>query len=559
MSFSWLKPKSYSAGYPRCMVGKPLLIATSALASLGDAMFGYSAGVIASNQVQPSFIARMFHKNVTIEQIQAGDTGVDPYLVAIMVSCLNITALLSSFAAAYICDVMGRRMSVRIGAAIYLVSAFIQIFTPSLGVLIFGRSLQGIAVGILSMTVPILQCEIAPGAERGLFVAIEYTCLNVGYALSAWVGYAFYFAMPSEIAWRGPYIVQAALAALLLAWTFWLPETPRWLIKNGFVHEGLTTLADLHAGGDPTNPAVLANFREIEETIEREDALGQATWGELFKQYPRRALVGITCQLFAQFNGINAILYYLPENLNRAGFSVSRALLFAGICAIVYCSGTVPTMAWIDRLGRRKFLLVGSVGLALALAVVGGLQFFADSLPIDSSKLPGAAGGIFAAVCLYLFVFGATWGPTPWLLGAEIFPLRARAKGMALSTVSNWLCNFIIAFITPPLFAVLRGGYYFVLLGFCLLSGVVVYIFYPETAHLTLEQLGSAFGDDPAPMIHSEGSFASEETMRGTDEEKNLASSEHVEVADRQHAATNITARNNTVELDSVYSGTIGA
>jgi Sugar (and other) transporter len=88
-----------------------------------------------------------------------------------------------------------------------------------------------------------------------------------------------------------------------------------------------------------------------------------------------------------------------------------------------------------------------------------------------------------------------SWGPTPWLLGAEIFPLRARAKGMALSTVSNWTSNFVIAFITPPLFKAISGGYYFVLLGFCIISGIVVFFLYPETAHVTLEQLSQVFGD----------------------------------------------------------------
>ncbi|KZV69207.1 general substrate transporter [Peniophora sp. CONT] len=502
--FDKLAPTSYKKHYPRWMVGKPLLYMSSALASLGDAMFGYAAGVIAANHVQPSFLHRMYGVDVTLEQVQAGETGVNEYLVAIVVSCLNITALLASFGAAYMCDVLGRRMSVRVGAVIYLISAFLQIFAPNLAVLILGRSIQGLAVGILSMTVPILQCEIAPGEERGLFVAIEYTCLNAGYALSAWVGYGFFQLMPAEIAWRGPYIVQAVLAAVLFVWTYLLPETPRWLIKNGFIDEGIGALADLHGTGDITDPAIQDSAQEIEDAIVAESTTGEASWMQLFTQYPRRAVVGITCQLFAQFNGINAILYYLPENLNRAGFSVSRALLYSGACALIYCAGTTPTMAYIDKLGRRTFLLVGSVGLSAALALLGGLQFYVNSLSPDSPQLVGAADGIFAAVCIYLFIYGATWGPTPWLLGAEIFPLRARAKGMALSTVSNWICNFIIAFITPPLFAILSGGYYFVLLGSCVASGITVWFLYPETAFLSLEQLGSAFGDDPKPASEEE-------------------------------------------------------
>ncbi|KAA1466086.1 general substrate transporter [Dentipellis sp. KUC8613] len=487
------KPTSYTSRYPRWMVGKPLLIASSALASLGDAMFGYSQGSIAANQVQPSFINRMFGKHITMAQIQDNDTGVDPFVLAITVSCLNITALFAALLSAYICDALGRRMSVRIGAIFYLVASFFQIFAPNLAVLIVGRSIQGIGVGMLSMTVPILQCEIAPGHARGLFVSIEYLCLNAGYALSAWVGYGFFFAMPSEIAWRGPYIVQAALAFVLLSWTFFLPETPRWLIKNGFQKEGLAVLADLHGTGDISDPAIQSSYLEIVAAIQYEEALGQASWMQLLKSYPRRSVVGITCQLFAQFNGINAILYYLPENFTRAGFSVAQALLYSGAAALLYCAGTIPTMLGIDKWGRRPFLLFGSAALAASLAVIGGLQFHSSDLP-PWERMP-TANGIFAALCIYLFIYGATWGPAPWLLGAEIFPLRARAKGMAMSTITNWISNFIIAFITPPLFSAIDGGYYFVLLGFCIISGIFVYLVYPETAFVTLEQLGSVIGD----------------------------------------------------------------
>ncbi|KAI0303199.1 general substrate transporter [Russula brevipes] len=432
-------------------------------------MFGYSQGIIAANQVQPSFIKRMFGKDVTMHQIQANDTGVNPFMIAITVSCFNVTALFSAIGSAYICDTFGRRMSVRIGAVIYFISAFIQIFAPNLAVLITGRSIQGIAVGMLSMTVPILQCEIAPGHARGLFASIEYFCLNVGVAVSAWVGYSFFFAVPNEISWRGPYIIQAVLALVLFTWTIFLPETPRWLIKNGFPMEGLRTLADLHGKGDISDPAIQASYAEIMAALDHE-------------------------KLFAQLNGINAILYFLPENLGRAGFTIPQALLYSGVCAVVYCAGTIPTMFLIDKWGRRIFLLAGSSCLTVALAVIGGLQYHSDSLPFGDARV-STADGVFVAVCAYLFFYGATWGPTPWLLGAEIFPLRARAKGMALSTVSNWLSNFVIAFASTPLFDVISGGYYFILLGSCIISGIVVFFAYPETAHVTLEQLSQVFGD----------------------------------------------------------------
>ena len=123
------------------------------------------------------------------------------------------------------------------------------------------------------------------------------------------------------------------------------------------------------------------------------------------------------------------------------------------------------------------------------------------------SRLSPSSRGLHLLVRFRFYVSGSrslvqtpsyslfSWGPIPWLLGAEIFPLRARAKGMALSTSTNWICNFIIAFITPPLFSALGGGYYFLLLGFTAISGIFVWFVYPETAGKTLEDLGEVFGD----------------------------------------------------------------
>ena len=307
-------------------------------------------------------------------------------------ACLNITAFIAALAAAYTCDVLGRRMSLRIGGIIYFVAAIIQIFSPNLASLIVGRSLQGLAVGILSMTVPIIQCEIAPGHARGFFISIEYICLNAGYALSSWVGYAFFFALPHEISWKGPYIIQASMALFLFVWSFVIPETPRFLIAHGFLNEGLRVLADLHADGNIDDEHVCATYKEILEAVELERAMGEASWSQVFRQYTRRTIMGLTCQLFAQFNGINAILYFLPENLLRAGFTVESSLLYAAGVSLLFCVGTLPAMFGIDKFGRRPFLIIGAFGLAAALAVVGGLQFYIDSLPTGDVRMPGAHG-----------------------------------------------------------------------------------------------------------------------------------------------------------------------
>ncbi|KAJ8091679.1 hypothetical protein PM082_020914 [Marasmius tenuissimus] len=138
------KPTRYSVLYPRSMAGKPLLYFSCILAALGDALFGYSQGITAAFHVQPSFLHRMYHKDLSVEEIQRGATVINPFLIAITIACLDITALFGSFGAAYLNDSLGRRMSIRLGACIYFVSAFVQMFAQNLPWLIAGRSFQGI-------------------------------------------------------------------------------------------------------------------------------------------------------------------------------------------------------------------------------------------------------------------------------------------------------------------------------------------------------------------------------------------------------------------------------
>ncbi|KAJ7108571.1 hypothetical protein C8R44DRAFT_636140 [Mycena epipterygia] len=494
-----MRPSTYTVRYSRTWTGKPLLYISGAMASLGDALFGYSQGVTAGFQIQPNFIHRMYGKEVTFEDVQMRETGVSPLLPAIMVACLNITALFAALGSAYISDYLGRRISIRIGAFIYLIASIIQMFSTNLTTLIIGRSIQGFGTGILSTAVPIFQCEIAPANARGMFIALESLWMNAGYCVSSWIGYAFFFDVRNEDSWRGPYSVQALISLILFLWTFYLPETPRWLIQNGFKTEGLWTLADLHAAGDVTDERVNHTYYEIVDTIELEERNGvTAPWGDLFKEYTRRTIIGWTAQMFAQLNGINALLHFLPETFCHAGFSVTNALFYSSICSLFYLAGTIPAILWVDKVGRRRFLLFGSAGLAASLAVVGSLKLYIERWPENISVI-GGAYGVVVGMSFYLFFFASTWGPIPWLLSAELFPLKVRAKGMAITTVSDWLFEFLVAFWTPPLFEIMRGAYYFLLVGFCIISGFVVWLVYVETGHQTLEEIGGMFGDETAP------------------------------------------------------------
>lgn len=205
-------------------------------------------------------------------------TGVNSSITGISVACLQASAAVGALIAGRLGDIVGRKKCVRLGGFIYFFSAFIQMFAPGFGTFLAGRTIQGLGVGFLSMTVPIIQTEIAAPHRRGLMVGIEYTFSIAGYMLSCWVDYGFNFLLPSEMSWRGPFIVQIVLSFILLAMSFFLPETPRWLAKNGFMEESLQTVADLHSNGDTNAQHVQHVFLEIQEAVIYETNLGKSSW-----------------------------------------------------------------------------------------------------------------------------------------------------------------------------------------------------------------------------------------------------------------------------------------
>ncbi|KAK6222276.1 hypothetical protein LQW54_000976 [Pestalotiopsis sp. IQ-011] len=478
-----LKPSKVAARYP--IKGSLLLYATCGFGSLGDALFGYNSGIMSGLLVNPVFVKRFFSD---FGGANGSTAEVSPSITGISVACLQASAAVGSLIAGRLGDMIGRKRTVRLGGLIYFFSAFIQIFAPDFATFVAGRTIQGIGVGFLSMTVPIIQTEIAAPHARGMMVGIEYTCLIAGYMLSCWVDYGFHFMLPDPMSWQGPFIIQIILSAILVLMSFFLPETPRWLAKNGFMQESLQTVADLHSNGDTEARHVQDVFLEIQEAVVYEAELGKSSWTEMFTRYRKRTIVGVTVQMFAQLNGINIISFYLPSTLASAGFDDEKSLLYTAANALPYTAATIVTWWLADRWGRKPLLISGGIAMAVLLGIV--CAFTEASLAITTK-----ANGQYAFVMLYNIVYGFTWGPMPWLLPAEIFPLRARSKGMALATTSNWVFNFIIGMVSPDAFAGIHGYFYLVIAGFCLFSAGLAHFYYVETANHTLEEIAIAFGD----------------------------------------------------------------
>ncbi|KAL3477566.1 putative MFS sugar transporter [Aspergillus californicus] len=506
---SWLekklRPTKISARYP--FKGAPLLFATCAFGSLGDGLFGYNSGIMSGLLVNPVFVSRFFKD---FGGADGTTDAVDPSITGISVACLQASAAIGALIAGRLGDLIGRKKCVRLGGFIYFFSTFIQMFAPGFATFVAGRTIQGVGVGFLSMTVPIIQTEIAAPHRRGLMVGIEYSFVIGGYMLSCWVDYGFNFMLPQHLSWQGPFIIQIVLSFILLVMSFFLPETPRWLAKNGFMKESLQTVADLHSNGDTEAEHVKQVFQDIQEAVIYESKLGKSTWTEMFTRYRKRTIIGITVQMFAQLNGINIISFYLPSTLAKAGFDNRKSLLYTAANALPYTAATVVTWWLADKWGRKPLLITGGIGMTILLGIV--CAFTQADLPITTK-----ANGQYAFVMLYNVMYGFTWGPMPWLLPAEIFPLRGRSKGMALATMSNWIFNFIIGMVSPDAFAGINGYFYLVIAGFCLFSAGLVWVYYVETANCTLEEIALLFGDRAFAdaEAEAEGEGESETKIKG--------------------------------------------
>ncbi|KAJ7786197.1 general substrate transporter [Mycena metata] len=470
----------------RRLVGQPLLYAISIFASLGVFLFGYDQGVMSGVITGPHFV-KYFNEPT-------------PGEIGMMVAVLEIGAFFTSIAAGRVGDMIGRKGTLFLGAVIFTIGGAVQTFTLGFWSMIVGRVISGCGVGLLSTIVPIYQSEISPPNHRGALACMEFTGNIVGYSSSVWTDYFCSF-IDSDLSWRIPLFIQCVIGAILAAGSLVMPESPRWLIDTDKDAEGMRVIADLH-GGDPGNSVAIAEFEEIKEKVQEERDSGEArTYAMMWRRYKRRVLLAMSSQAFAQLNGINVISYYAPMVFEEAGWRGRDAILMTGINSIIYILSTLPPWYLVDRWGRRAILLSGAVIMATALFATGYWLY------ID---VPQTAKAVVVCVIIFNAAFGYSWGPLPWLYPPEIMPLTIRAKGVSLSTATNWAFNFWVG-ATTPIFQELMTWRLYPMHGFfCICSFVVVYFLYPETKGVPLEEMDAVFGEDERGAMMDNESLASE-------------------------------------------------
>ncbi|KAJ6090454.1 hypothetical protein N7486_009269, partial [Penicillium sp. IBT 16267x] len=368
---------------------------------------------------------------------------------------------------------------------------------------------------------PLYNAELAPPEMRGLLVALQQMSTTIGIMVAYWIGYGTNYIggtgeRQSDWAWRTPLIIQGIPAIILFfGAVFFLPFSPRMLINKGREEEALKTLASLR-GLAEDDIVLRCEFLEIKSEVLFEQRVfakkfphlaepGHSVWRREFAQYTKifrdkdnfkRVAIAGLIMFFQQWSGIDSIIYYASSTFQRLGLtSGTVSLLATGVVGIINVLATIPAIMIIDKVGRKPLLLAGSIGMFFSMIIVAVIVAKCHN---DWENHASAGWAAVAFIWIYIANFGYSWGPASWVLIAEIFPLSIRAKGTSIGASSNWMNNFIVAFIVPPMINGIGWGMYLFFAIWLFIGALFIWFFIPETKNKTLEEMDIVFGSSMA-------------------------------------------------------------
>ncbi|KAJ5643829.1 uncharacterized protein N7484_006336 [Penicillium longicatenatum] len=364
--------------------------------------------------------------------------------------------MIGAFQGGFTLDRFGRKFTIQMGALICLVGATLQAAAQNLSMILAGRILAGWGVGIMSMSVPVYQAECAHPRSRGLIVGLSQQMIGVGFIVSTWVGYGSLRASDtSQLQWRFPLAFQVVPALVLVIGMVFVPESPRFLVEKGHHAEAMRVLRRLHYDGS-NDDWIEAEFNEIRQASDSGKSVAEPGWVSMFTvaKWRTRMLHGLAVQVFTAMTGVNVITYYQTIMYKALGITGSRNTLVAGI---YNCVGPLANLIFVvfflDRVGRRKPLLFGTVAISIALTCEA----------ILTSQNPDGQ--------------------------------RIRSKGNAFAVgIGNWATNTLWNQVSPIALGQIQWRLYFVFVAWNLcVSFPIIYFFFRETKQKTLEEIDLLF------------------------------------------------------------------
>jgi len=437
------------------------ILRLSTIAASGGLLFGFNTAVISGAL---PMITQAWH--------------LDAAAARIVVSAVLVGAIVGSLCAGPIADALGRRDIIMANAATFALGAFLSGLAPSIEWLVAGRIMIGVAVGAVSVTVPLYISEIAPAKTRGALVTLNQLAITIGILL-AFVADAILD--DYDDGWRFMFMAGSALAVLFGMAMLFLTESPRWLVWQDDEQEARRILNEFEIGD------VDREIGAIKDSLKTEAGL---SWRDFRGPRIRPALItGIGLYFFQQFVGINAILYFAPTIFDRAGFDTSTAGLLAAVAiGILNVIGTIIAIQLIDRIGRKPLLSIGFIGMTLSLIAVGLIFFLTGG--------PGPIQKWLVLISLLSFIgfFAISIGPAGWLIISEIYPTSVRGRAMAIPSAAHWTFNLIVSFLFIGFLHELgHRATYWIFAAFGAVGWFFCRTYVPETAGRTLEEIQASY------------------------------------------------------------------
>ncbi|KAL4922409.1 general substrate transporter [Aspergillus aurantiobrunneus] len=482
MGFMIRKPNDAAgSASPAIMIG--LFVA------FGGVLYGYDTGTI-SGIIAMKYWRELFSTGYV--NPSDGILDITSSQSSMIVSLLSAGTFFGALTAAPVADYFGRRIAMIIDCFVFCFGVILQTVATAIPLFVAGRFFAGFGVGLLSATIPLYQSETAPKWIRGTIVGAYQLAITIGLLLAAIVNNATKDRNDTGC-YRIPVAVQFAWAIILVVGMMILPETPRFLIKQNKHQAATKALARLRRL-NVNEPALVEELSEIQANHEYELSVGKASYVEILRgSIGKRLSTGCAVQILQQLAGVNFIFYYGTTFFQHSG--INNSFIITLITNIVNVLSTLPGLWMVEKWGRRPLLLFGAVGMCVSQLIVAIVGTTADSSVANKV--------LIAFVCVYIFFFASSWGPVAWVVTGELFPLKARARCLSITTAANWLLNWAIAYATPymvesgPGNANLQSKVFFIWGGFCFIAGIFVWTCIYETKGLTLEQVDGLYAKVP--------------------------------------------------------------
>ncbi|MET1152731.1 sugar porter family MFS transporter [Arthrobacter sp.] len=446
---------------------RPLVIRSAIVAALGGLIFGFDTAVISGTTVA---LAQEFN-------LSPGGLG-------FTVATALIGTILGALTAGIPADRYGRKKMLFVIGALFVVGAVGSALATDQITFIIFRFLGGIGVGMASVCAPIYTAEISPAAHRGRLVGLVQFNIVLGILLAYLSNFLIRAALPADVAWRWMFGVMAIPAIVFLLLLFTVPETPRWLIAAGQDQRG-SEIARRLTSSEAEFDLEISELRASLAAAENAPTVPFFT-----AQHRRVILLAVAIAAFNQLSGINAILYYAPAVLIQAGASTDAAFLMAVAVGLMNLIATMAALAVIDRFGRRRLMLVGSIGYLVSLGFLAGVMFYYEPVFTPTSS-------VLVLVGLLVFIAAHAFGQGAviWVFISEIFPNRIRGRGQSLGSLTHWVFAAITSWAFPPVIALLGGGWAFSLFFICMIGQLIwVLKVMPETKGVPLEEMEEQLG-----------------------------------------------------------------